>query len=69
MSLDYLDYKNERCRIAAEMLITEPNLLEEKLVRKLNEVNWYVNSVADGELRSRQVIALIVFDFKNKKAL
>ncbi len=59
------DYDNERCKIAADMLNKEPEALEPDFVDKINEVNGLVNEACGGELRSRQVIAMIIVNFRD----
>ena len=64
------EYKNEHCRMAAEMLSTKPDLLDYRLVDFLNEIDaktkmatytpyGHLVSPVVG-LQSRQIVALAV---------
>lgn len=51
---------HEMCvRIAARMYGGDPDRLDPTLVTELNEINLLCN-MADGEIRSRQIVALII---------
>jgi len=60
-----MDYRNEHCEIAAQMLDTEPGLLDYRLVERLNQVAKLVKIAGVfGRLQSRQVIASIIVQWQ-----
>ena len=63
-----MDYNNEHCDIAAQMLDTEPGLLDYRLIERLNRIAAYVKIAAgsDGRLRSRQIIALAIVQWQDE---
>jgi hypothetical protein len=63
-----MDYKNKHCEIAANLLDTEPDLLDYRLVERLNQVADLVKKAtgSEGSLRSRQVIALIIIQWQGE---
>jgi len=62
-----MDYRNEHCEIAAQMLETEPDLLDYRLVERLNQVAELVKIVGVfGRLQSRQVIASIIVQWQKE---
>lgn len=63
-----LNYENEICQIAAQMLHTEPGLLDYRLVEYLNEIDSLVH-IADGQLvsRQRQIVALAIVTWRHDK--
>jgi len=64
-----MNYDNEYCELAAEMLNTEADLLDYLLVERLNRVADYVevSGRTQGTLRSRQVIASIIVQWEGDK--
>lgn len=68
--MDYRDYRNEHCEIAAQMLSTDAELLDYRLIERLNRIAAYVKIAAgsDGKLRSRQIIALAIVQWQEGKA-
>ena len=60
------DYNNEHNEIAANMLHTEPGLLDYRLVEQLNKV---ANLCLPSKLRSRQVIALLIMQWEETSIL
>ena len=56
-------YDNLHCKIAAQMLHTQPGLLDYRLIEYLNNVADLTNSTG-GELKSRQVIALAIVSWR-----
>jgi len=65
-----MDYRNEHCEIAANMLDTDAGLLDYRLVERLNSIAAYVKIAAgsDGRLRSRQIIALAIVQWQEENA-
>lgn len=61
-----LDYNNDICRMAAQMLETEPGLLDYRLVEYLNEIDSLVR-VVEGQVASRQIVALAVVTWRHDK--
>jgi len=59
------DYNNEHSEIAANMLHTEPGLLDYRLIERLNEV---ANLCSPSKLRSRQVIAFVIIQWESELA-
>ncbi len=62
-----MDYNNQYCEIAAKMLHTEPDLLDYRLIEHLNKIAILVKN-ADGELWSRQIVALAIVQWQENKA-
>lgn len=62
-----MDYRNEYCTIAAQMLRTEPGLLDYRLIEHLNKVASLVNNV-NHFLMNPQVIALAIIQWQENKA-
>lgn len=62
-----LNYDNDHCRIAANILGTEPPLLDYRLVERLNEINNLVSGVGHS-LMNPQVIALAIVQWQENKA-
>ena len=62
-----LNYNNEHCRIAAEMLGTEADLLDYRLIEYLNSCALLVNG-GGGSLVSRQAIAVAIVAWREGKA-
>lgn len=62
-----MNYNNQYCAIAAKMLSTEPGLLDYRLVEHLNKIATLVKN-ADGELWSRQIVALAIVQWQEDKA-
>lgn len=61
------EYRNEHCSIAADMLGTEPGLLDYRLVEHLNNISKLV-AITNEALRNRQVIALAIIQWQESKA-
>lgn len=61
-----MDYNNQYCTIAAQMLETEPGLLDYHLIEHLNRVANLVK-ISGGELWSRQVVALAIVQWQEGK--
>lgn len=62
-----LNYENDHCRIAANMLNTEPDLLDYRLIEHLNNVSNLVGNV-NHFLMNPQVIASIIIQWQENKA-
>ena len=62
-----MDYDNDYCKIAAQMLYTEPGLLDYRLVEHLNEIAGLVSKV-NHFLMNPQVIALAIVQWQGNKA-
>lgn len=62
-----IDYDNQHCKIAAQMLYSEPGLLDYRLVEYLNRVAMLTYN-AGGLLVSRQVIAMAIVAWEEDKA-
>jgi len=62
-----MDYNNQYCEIAAKMLGTDADLLDYRLVEYLNKIAALVKN-ADGELWSRQIVALAIVQWQENKA-
>jgi hypothetical protein len=62
-----MDYNNQYCENAAKMLHTEPGLLDYRLVEHLNKIAALVKN-ANGELWSRQIVALAIVQWQESKA-
>ncbi len=62
-----LNYDNDHCKIAANMLDTEPDLLDYRLVIRLNEISLLVNKV-NHFLMNPQVIALVIVQWQEENA-
>lgn len=62
-----MDYRNEHCKIAAQMLDTDAGLLDYRLIERLNRVADLVR-FAGGSLHSRQLIALLIIQWQEGKA-
>lgn len=62
-----MDYENDYCKIAAQMLDTEPDLLDYRLIEHLNKIASLVNSV-NHFLMNPQVIALAIIQWQEGKA-
>ncbi len=62
-----MDYNNDHCKIAAQMLETEPDLLDYRLVERLNEIAGLVNRV-NHSLMNPQVIALAIVLWQENEA-
>ena len=62
-----MDYKNEYCKMASQMLNTEPDLLDYRLVERLNNVASLVNNV-NHFLMNPQVIALAIIQWQEENA-
>lgn len=60
-----IDYNNEHCEIAANILSTEAALLDYRLIEYLNRV---ANLAFPSKLRSRQVIALLIAQWQDSNA-
>lgn len=60
-----VDYNNEHCEIAANMLSTEAALLDYRLIEYLNRV---ANLAFPSRLLNRQVIALLITQWQDGKA-
>ena len=59
-----LNYDNDVCRIAAQMLESEPGLLDYHLVEYLNEIDSLVR-VVKGQVVSRQIVALAIVTWRH----
>jgi len=62
-----MEHNTTFCRIAANMLNTEPGLLDYRLVEYLHEINHLV-STGDSELQNREVIAAAIVQWRYDKA-
>ena len=62
-----LNYDNDHCKIAANMLDTEPDLLDYRLVIRLNEISLLVNKV-NHFLMNPQVIAVAIVQWQEENA-
>ncbi len=62
-----LNYDNDHCKIAANMLDTEPGLLDYRLVIRLNEISLLVNKV-NHFLMNPQVIAVAIVQWQEENA-
>ena len=62
-----LNYENDHCKIAANMLDTEPGLLDYRLIERLNEINGLVSRVGHSFMNP-QVIALAIVQWQDGKA-
>ena len=62
-----LNYENDHCKIAANMLNTEPDLLDYRLIERLNEINGLISRVGHS-LMNPQVIALTIVQWQENKA-
>ena len=60
--MSYNDHHNDHCEIAADMLGTDPGLLDYRLVRRLNAV------AALTPLTDKQVIATIIVNWRESVA-
>ena len=60
-----IDCNNEHCEIAANILHTEPGLLDYRLVERLNQV---ANLSFPSKLRSRQTISLLIIQWQDNNA-
>jgi len=66
-----MNYDNEHCKIAAQMLETEPSLLDYRLVEYLNKIN---NMMGGGlgcrfsdDAKNKEVIALAIVQWQENK--
>lgn len=62
-----VNYNNDHCRIAANMLGTELGLLDYRLVDRLNEIDSLVNRV-NHSLMNPQVIASVIIQWQEGNA-
>lgn len=62
-----MDYNNEYCKIAANMLGTEPDLLDYRLIERLNDISNLVNKT-NHFLMNPQVIALAIVQWQEGNA-
>lgn len=61
------NFENKHCKIAAQMLSSEPGLLDYRLADYLNLIAELVK-IAGGELVSRQVIAAAILTWQANEA-
>jgi len=61
-----IDCNNEHCEIAANILCTEPGLLDYRMVEYLNRV---ANLAFPSKLCSRQVIALLIAQWQDNNVV
>ena len=62
-----VNYDNDICRIAAQMLDTEPDLLDYRLIEYLDEIDSLVHIVGE-HVASRQIVALAIVTWRHDKA-
>lgn len=59
-----LNYEKDVCKIAAEMLHTEPRLLDYRLAEYLIELDELVE-ITGGHVASRQIVALAILTWQH----